>query len=429
MSRKMKDSGIEWIGEIPEEWSINKVGFFYNIVLGKMVNNHNQKDTDYYLCAANIKWNGVDTSIQKRMYFSDEEKAVYLLSDGDVLIMEGGLAGTACIYNGEFAPCFIQNSVHRCRARTGSINKYLYYWMYVVVYSGYINSICNKATIMHYTKEKLNSTPIIVTTLSEQTAIAAYLDRQCTHIDNIIEKTKTSIEEYKKLKQAVITQAVTKGIRGNREMKDSGIDWIGEIPVEWEVRRIKNLFTLRDERNNLPLSEVNLISLYTDLGVVQHSDLEKTSGNKASNADGYKLVYENDIVVNIILCWMGAIGRSEYNGVTSPAYDVYVPSNNVECRYYHHYFRTLGFSGDCYKRGRGIMAMRWRTYSDQFRDISVLYPPLLEQKEVLSYLDQKCTEIDAIITKKQQFLTEMENYKKSLIFECVTGKREVFQKL
>ena len=147
---------------------------------------------------------------------------------------------------------------------------------------------------------------------------------------------------------------------------------------------------------------------------------EKVTGVRA-----YKKVYENDIIVNIILCWMGAIGRSAYNGVTSPAYDIYIPSDKIECRFYHHYFRTTGFSGDCYKRGKGIMAMRWRTYSDQFRDIKVVVPPISEQKEILSYLDEKCSEIDKLISKKEQLLTELESYKKSVIYEYVTGKKEV----
>lgn len=255
--------------------------------------------------------------------------------------------------------------------------------------------------------------------------IAAFLDAECAEIDAVLEKTRASIEEYKKLKQAVITQAVTKGIRGDRPMKDSGIEWIGDIPAEWDVVRIKNLFDYRNERNFKPLEEVNLISLYTDKGVVQHCDLDETTGNKASNADGYKLVYENDIVVNIILCWMGAIGRSAYFGVTSPAYDVYSPKQKTNSKFYHYLFRTNGFSGDCYKVGRGIMAMRWRTYSDQFRAIKVVSPPQSEQEEIVEYLDEKCEGIDALIAKKQQYLTEIENYKKSLIYEYVTGKKEV----
>ena len=259
----------------------------------------------------------------------------------------------------------------------------------------------------------------------EQHQIVSYLDQKCTEIDAVIAKTKATIEEYKKLKQSIITEAVTKGIRGDRSMKESGIEWIGEIPVEWDVVRIKTLFDYRNERNDKPLEEVNLISLYTDLGVVQHCDLEATTGNKASNADGYKLVYEDDIVVNIILCWMGAIGRSAYTGVTSPAYDVYSPKEGTNTKFYHHLFRTQGFSGDCYKVGRGIMAMRWRTYSDQFRAIKVVAPPQEEQQEIVDYLDKKCAEMDTLIARKTALLAEMESYKKSVIYEYVTGKKEV----
>ena len=271
----------------------------------------------------------------------------------------------------------------------------------------------------------LSNLIVVCPPLPEQQRIAEFLDRKCAEIDSVMSKTKATIEQYKALKQSVITQAVTKGIRPDRPMKDSGIEWIGEIPQEWKIRRIKTLFSLRDERNDKPLSDVNLISLYTDLGVVQRNDVECPTGNKASNADGYKLVYKNDIVVNIILCWMGAIGRSDYNGVTSPAYDIYIPSSEANPYYYHYYFRTQGFNGDCYKRGKGIMAMRWRTYSDEFRDIRVVYPSVQEQQKIADYLDRKCSEIDRLIAAKEQLLTELESYKKSVIYEYVTGKKEV----
>ena len=132
-------------------------------------------------------------------------------------------------------------------------------------------------------------------------------------------------------------------------MKESGIEWIGKVPMHWKICRVKNVFSLRNERNFKELSEVNLISLYTDKGVVQHSDLIETTGNRAVNADGYKIVKKDDIVVNIILCWMGAIGKSEYDGVTSPAYDVYKPNKSVCVQYYHYLFRTKNFNAECYR--------------------------------------------------------------------------------
>lgn len=205
------------------------------------------------------------------------------------------------------------------------------------------------------------------------------------------------------------------------EYKDSGVEWIGEIPLGWEIQKIKYLFTLRNERNYLPMEEVRLLSLYTELGVLPHDELEKTTGNKAVTVEEYKKVYKDDIVVNIILCWMGAIGVSNYDGVTSPAYDIYQPTSSlIDSRYYHHLFRTPMFSGACYKVGRGIMAMRWRTYSDEFKSLKVPLPPLCEQKKILDYLDHKTSALDTLIADKQKLIDLLKEKRQVIISEAVT---------
>lgn len=421
MAREMKDSGIAWIGEIPVDWEVKRnKALFYEV-------NDRCEHGDQYTLLSVSEYSGITPRSEIIDEGEFETHAASL--DGYKICQVGDIvmnimlawkrATAASAYDGIVSPAY-------CVYRGKGVNtKYFHYLfrtdgcsdMFKRFSTGIIDS---RLRLYPNVFLALYS---IVPPLHAQNQITDYLDAECARIDAVIEQTRASIEEYKKLKQAVITQAVTKGIRPNRPMKDSGIDWVGEIPEEWEVRRIKTIFRLRDERNYLPLEEVNLISLYTDKGVVQHCDLEQTTGNKASNADGYKKVYQNDIIVNIILCWMGAIGRSDYDGVTSPAYDIYIPSDDIECRFYHHYFRTKGFSGDCYKRGRGIMAMRWRTYSDQFRDISVVVPPIQEQREILVYLDGKTAEIDQLIAKKTVFLSELESYRKSLIFDYVTGKK------
>ena len=205
-----------------------------------------------------------------------------------------------------------------------------------------------------------------------------------------------------------------------REMKDSGVEWLGKIPNHWMIRRIKNLFELRNEKNYEALEDVNLISLYTDKGVGQHSNLKETTGNKAVTAEGYKIVKEDDIVVNIILCWMGAVGRPAYNGVTSPAYDVYKPLHDTNSKYYHYLFRTSQFNGECYRYGRGIMLMRWRTYSTEFRAISVPLPPEDEQKRIVNFLDKKIDDVDRLIGNVQKQIEKLKAYKQSLITEVVT---------
>ena len=427
MARAMKDSGIEWIGEIPEGWESKRLKYIVSYSdesLGE------DTDPDYefdYIDIGSVEYGKGITQYQHMRFADSPSRARRVVRDKDVILstVRTYLKAVATIDDRD-NPQIASTGFIVLRAKKGQITPdYLHY---SVLSNAFVSLVEAKSTGISY--PAINASDVVeikipVPPIIEQRRIADYLNSECARIDAVIEQTRASIEEYKKLKQSLITQAVTKGIRPGRKMKDSGIEWVGEIPDEWEVRRIKTLFRLRDEKNYLPLEEVNLISLYTDKGVLQHCDLEQTTGNKASNADGYKIVYENDIVVNIILCWMGAIGRSAYTGVTSPAYDIYVPSDEIECRYYHHYFRTKGFSGDCYKRGKGIMAMRWRTYSDQFRDIPVVMPPIEEQREILDYLDAKTAEIEKLVEKKEKFLLEMESFKRSLIFEYVTGKKEV----
>lgn len=425
MARAMKDSGIEWIGEIPEGWKADSLKRHFSIISGATPKSENSAfwDGDIpWITPADFKTSDKFVSHGKRNLTRAgyDSCGTSLIPKGSIVFSKRAPVGTVAIANNEL--CTNQGCLS-CVVKDHSVPSFYYYAM--SVFTEQFELVSTGTTFKEIAADVFANFRLPAPSTVDQQKIADYLDTECAQIDAVIDQTRTSIEEYRKLKQSVITQAVTKGIRPGRKMKDSGIEWVGEIPEDWEVRRIKTLFRLRDEKNYLPLEEVNLISLYTDKGVVQHCDLEQTTGNKASNADGYKKVYENDIVVNIILCWMGAIGRSAYTGVTSPAYDIYVPSDEIECRYYHHYFRTKGFSGDCYKRGKGIMAMRWRTYSDQFRDIPVVMPPKKEQQEILAYLDAKTAEIEKLIAKKEKFLAELESYKKSLIFEYVTGKKEV----
>lgn len=440
MDREMKDSGVEWIGEIPADWKIVRIKNCISARDTGAWGNEPNGDNDI-ICLriadfnyATFRFKNVDEDFLTKRHYDLANTKNLLLQENDIVIEKSGggektPVGRTVVFDKKYRAVYA-NFCERIRCKEIILPWYMQYVFVIFYLNGYVWNYIKQTTGIQNLDltSMLSLEKVALPALGEQQKIVFFLDAKCSEIDNTLAKTHASIEEYKKLKQAIITQAVTKGVRGEREMKDSGIEWIEKTPNDWKEQRIKTLFRLRDERNNLPLEEVNLISLYTDLGVVQHSQLEKISGNKASNADGYKLVYENDIVVNIILCWMGAIGRSEYNGVTSPAYDIYIPLDGVESKFYHYYFRTKGFAGDCYKRGRGIMAMRWRTYSEQFRDITVVYPPLEEQREIVCYLDNKISEIDKIIQKKEQYLAEIENYKKSLIYEYVTGKKEVPEK-
>lgn len=425
MAREMKDSGVDLVGKIPFEWvmkPIKAIASYNDETINETTDEYFEFD---YIDIGSVQYGKGITQYQRMKFKDAPSRARRIVRCNDIIIstVRTYLKAIAKIDDSDF-PQVASTGFVVIRAKK-TLPLFLYY---ALLSEAFICAVESHSTGISY--PAINGSDVVRLKIpippdDEQKRLCMFLNNKCAKIDAVLKKTRTSIEEYKKLKQAIITQAVTKGVRGDRPMKESGIEWVGRIPADWDVRRIKTLFSLRDERNMLPLAEVNLISLYTDKGVVQHADLEKTTGNKASTADGYKKVYQNDIIVNIILCWMGAIGRSDFDGVTSPAYDVYIPTEEVESRFYHYYFRTTGFSGDCYKRGRGIMAMRWRTYSDQFRDIPVAFPPIGEQQAIVKYLDRMCAQVDALITKKDSVVSELESYKKSLIYEYVTGKKEV----
>lgn len=421
MARKMRDSGVEWIGEVPEGWEFLRNKWCFSCsksIVGKA----SETTQLLSLTTSGVKCKGKEVIGGKLPESFDtyqevsQNDLILCLFDMDCSAVFSGLSR----FDGMISPAYKVMKCKRCIEP-----KYADYWFDFVgsqrFFKPYAKNIRYSLTF-----DEFADLMMIVPPLPEQRRIADYLDEKCAAIDGAVDELKHGIEDCKAWKKAIIEETVFSGLR-HKESVETGDDWLISIPSSWGFEQIRYLFALRDERNDKPLSEVNLISLYTDQGVVQHCDLEKTTGNKASTADGYKIVKENDIVVNIILCWMGAIGRSAYNGVTSPAYDVYQPidESRVLSRYYHYLFRTSRFNGKCYQEGRGIMMMRWRTYSSEFRAIKVPVPPMKEQQAIADYLDEKCAAIDALVAEKEKLIADLEAYKKSLIFELVTGKREV----
>ncbi len=413
---KYKDSGIAWIGEIPEHWEVAKIKSFYNVILGKMVERNNDSNTgdENYLCAANIKWNGVDTEINKKMYFSDIEKEKYLLQYNDVLIMEGGMAGTACLYKNEFSPCYVQNSVNVCRAKKDFNNKFLYYWMYVPYYNGYIDAICNKATIRHYTKEKVQNTPILISSLVEQQSIATYLDQKCGEIDELITLQEKMITKLQSYKQSVITEAVTKGLDKNVPLKDSGIEWLGEIPEHWTLKRIKNICDnldyLREPISAEHRSRNNPIyDYYGASGVIDKIDFYNVDDKVLLiGEDGANLVMRN---LPLVYKANGKFWVNNHAHILKPKND-----NYDFCAYA---FEAADYS--LFITG----SAQPKLSQENLGRIKIAIPPFLEQQAIVNYLDKRCSEIDELISIKQQKIEKLKEYKKSLIFECVTGKRKV----
>lgn len=422
MMREMKDSGIEWIGEIPQNWKVRKIK--YNFRRNELKNPGNLPVLSVYREYGVIPKDSRDDNHNVTSEDTSKYKYVHI---GNLVINKmkawQGSMGVSD-YTGIVSPAYYiyeinEDEIYRRYAHILLRN----------VYKDEFRRISSgiREGQWDLPANGFENIYIILPSFVEQQRIADFLDEKCAEINNLASDIEKQIEILEKYKKSVISETVTKGLDPDVEMKDSGIEWIGDIPQAWDTIKIGHIFSLRNDKNTLPEDKVQLLSLYTGIGVFPTgSEYTKASGNHAQTVEGYKIVKKNDIVVNIILAWMGALGISDYDGVVSPAYDVYIPNmEKIIPHYFHYVFRTSGIAGECYKYGRGIMLMRWRTYSSEFRQIQVPYPSLIEQKKIADYLDEKCNEIDILIKNKQKQLKTLEQYKKSLIYEYVTGKKEV----
>lgn len=239
-----KDSGVEWLGEVPAHWTVAPLKRGFDVRLGKMLQPGQSSDEDVlapYLRAANIQWGGVDLEDVRSMWFSPRERELLALQTGDLLVSEGGDVGRSSLWRAQMRGCYFQNSVNRVRARGQDRTDYLYYWMATIKAKGYVDVLCNKSTIAHFTAEKVAAVPTIFPEPEEQRQIAAFLDRETAKIDALIAGQEKLLALLAEKRQATISHAVTRGLDPDAPMKDSGIPWLGEVPAHWEVRRLKTL--------------------------------------------------------------------------------------------------------------------------------------------------------------------------------------------
>lgn len=279
--------------------------------------------------------------------------------------------------------------------------------------------------------KEFKNQPLLLPSEKEQNKISAYLDSKCSHIDIMLSKIRSSIEEYKKLKQAVITQAVTKGVRGEREMKDSGVEWIGEIPKEWVIQKIKSISSRINVgvviRPSEYFDENGTVPFLRGINVKEYliSSDNMVYINESSNRILSKSQVHTD---DILIVRDGSIGTScvvpaEFDGANVVSMVIATPSISCDSR-----FICYSLNSDVGKTQftlTKIGSALTHTSVSAVSDIIVAVPSCAEQKEIADYLDAKCVEIDGLIAKKEQLVKELESYKKSLIYEVVTGKREV----
>lgn len=419
--REMKDSGIEWIGAIPQDWKTDRLQWHL-----KEINVSNNPIQTKNILSLTIEA-GVIPYAEKgnQGNKAKEDYSQYKIAFPDTLVINSMNVIIGAVGISQYFGC-VSPVYYVFEPIEGTDLRYIYY---LFTNTGFQKEMRKYAKGILEIRLRISSNDMLKRIVpsppfKEQQRIADYLDKMCAEIDTVLEKTRASIEEYKKLKQAVITQAVTKGIRGDRPMKDSGSVWFEEIPCNWVMKRIKYLFHIKKD---IAGKEGYTVLSITQRGI-QPKDLSKNEGQIAANYSQYQLLAPGDFAMNHMDLLTGWVDISKYSGVTSPDYRVFVldDTEKNDSSYYLYLMQMCYFNRIFYGLGQGVSGMgRWRLQADKFMNFPVVVPPVDEQKEIVSYLNEKCKQLDTLIRNKQQYLTEIENYKKSLIYEYVTGKKEV----
>ncbi len=451
MAREMKDSGIEWIGEIPRDWKCARMkscitrrdcgawgyeahGDEKDIVCLRVA------DFNY----AMFKFKDTEEELLTKRNYREEIIEKLILQKNDIVIEKSGggektPVGRTVIFDKEYKAVYA-NFCDRLRCRKMISPQFMQYVFATFYAYGYVWNYIKQTTGIQNLDltAMLAIEKMVFPSLEEQDNIVNFLNVCCIEIEYITKKTRAGIEEYKKLKQAVITQAVTKGIRSGREMKDSGVEWIGEIPIEWELVPFRHVLKERQEKNS-PIKSVERLSLSIDLGVTLYAEKTTNLDRFKDDFEQYKLAYEGDLVMNSMNMIVGATGVSDYFGCVSPVYYTFYDEleDHVTAKYCEYIFRSKTMLRVLYSLGKGIYAIvrgddrvntcRLKVSKEDLKSIIIPVPPVEEQREIVNYLKKKCLVIDELIAKKEQYLSEIENYKKSLIYEYVTGKKEVPQ--
>lgn len=256
----------------------------------------------------------------------------------------------------------------------------------------------------------------------EQDAIVNFLDAKCAEIDTLVADIQTQIDTLEQYKRSVITETVTKGLNPDAEMKYSEISWIGDIPSHWNTDKLKYHLKRNEPRNP---GDVPVLSLYRDLGVVPKDSRDDNHNVTSEDTSKYKYVRPGNFVINKMKAWQGSVAISEYEGIVSPAYFVYEFTRETFFKRYFHYLLRSCYKDEFMRLSGGIRVGQWDLPAEALENTPILIPPTGEQQRIADFLDAKCSEIETLILDKQKQLVILNEYKKSLIFEYVTGKKEV----
>lgn len=422
--REMKDSGVAWIGEIPEEWEIL-----------------NLKTVAY------IQTGSTPAKSEQNIYYSNEDGIPWIKAENlgsfspisktkEYLTKEGELEGRIFPENTVFICCIasvgkVGYSQIKCSCNqqiNGLVfnsNMFWKYGFYLSVSQEELYSVYASGNVMKIINSERQSRLLCtVPPLNEQQTIATYLDQKCTQIDALITNQQKQIEKLKAYKQSLITETVTKGLNPDVPMKDSGVEWIGEIPEGWDILQLSSVVTERKHKN-IGMIETNLLSL--SYGNVIRKNINTTDGLLPESFEGYNIIEAGDIVLRLTDLQNDhkslRSGLCTERGIITSAYVTLVNrGGTIISEYLHYLLHTFDIYKGFYGMGAGV---RQGLNFDGIKKILLTRPKIEEQQAIVSYLDQKCTQIDNLISIKQQKIEKLQQYKKSVIYEYVTGKKEV----
>lgn len=434
--RQMKDSGIAWVGKIPQEWQSVRSKFIIqsndggvwggeptDTDLDKIVLRSTEQTIEGKWKITGPAYRNLSTVSYKNCLIRPNDLLITKSSGSALHIGKTSLAGL------EFAnyEYYYSNFLQRIRVNKKYAPKYAWYIFnstFVRVQFAFLQNATSG--LGNINSEDIESVYIPLPPIDEQKRIVNYLDRECEKIDGLKADIQAQIDTLEQYKRSVITEAVTHGLNPFATMKDSEI-WYNKIPQNWEVKKGKYIFTQRNDRgNNIKLQLLSPTQKYGVIPQEMYEELTGMSAVKLNDKTNYallKTIHRGDYCISL-RSFQGGFEYSEYEGVVSPAYQVFYPIIKIDREYYKYLFKERGF----------IEVMNSYTMSlrdgkniafDDFGNTFIPVPPFDEQKAIAEYLDHKCAEIEQIIADKKAQFETLDEYKKSLIYEYVTGKKEV----
>lgn len=422
--REMKDSGVEWIGQIPKDWSISPLKYNYEVVAGATPESSKSDYWDgdiVWITPADFKTKDVYVERGSRYItkLGFDSCSTSIIPKGNIIFSKRAPIGSVVINSKDL--CTNQGCLSCINKDINVNNKYYYYVL--SIYTDVFELFGSGTTFKEISGNVFSNIILPYPCVEVQNRIVNFLDEKCSEIDTLTSDIQKQIDTLEQYKKSVITETVTKGLNPDAEMKDSGIEWVGQIPVSWHIHPVSIYFEERKNKNRLG-KESNLLSL--SYGQIIRKDINTIGGLLPESFNTYNIVEKDDIIIRPTDLQNDKrslrTGLVKEHGIITSAYIGLKPKRFVCSAYFHYLLHVYDVMKAFYNMGNGVR--QGLNYSE-FAKLMLIAPSFDEQQEITDYLDKKCSEIDTIISDKKKQLEVITEYKKSLIYEYVTGKKEV----